>query len=300
MGTKTKSGRDERLAARPLAESLTILGHQLAESILISAPHARTGADEGVHQQRVATRRLRSLIRCCSPVLDSAYIDALSKDLAWLGSALGARRDLHVLESHLYLGLDGMSPDNQTAMRECLDEDFARRSAVAEDELREVISSLRYHELMRILGVVELGGYLRVDSHGTSKRVVLPLIHHAWRRLDHSVDRLGTEVDIAGWHRVRMRAKDLRYVVDVFGPIYGSDFDRLGRRLAALTDELGAQRDAYLAAEELSGLAGRVSPQLAFELGRLAAAHDARVMSVRDNFPGLWAEVRKARRTAGI
>src|SRR5262249_18546096 len=58
---------------------------------------ARTGDVEPVHQLRVAIRRVRAALRLLAPVLPSAPVAELRADLAWLGSEIGAVRDLDVL-----------------------------------------------------------------------------------------------------------------------------------------------------------------------------------------------------------
>ena len=59
----------------------------------------RMGVDaEGVHQARVAVRRLRSASRTYRSMLDPGWRDELRRELGWLGGALGAVRDLDVLD----------------------------------------------------------------------------------------------------------------------------------------------------------------------------------------------------------
>src|SRR5207247_4471528 len=60
-------------------------------------PAARAGEVEPVHQLRVTTRRLRAALRLFAPVLPARFAAAAHRDLAWLATAIGAVRDLHVL-----------------------------------------------------------------------------------------------------------------------------------------------------------------------------------------------------------
>src|SRR5262245_14268220 len=52
---------------------------------------------EDVHDLRVATRRLRALLRTARPMFDRDWADRLRAELDFLASALGAVRDLDVL-----------------------------------------------------------------------------------------------------------------------------------------------------------------------------------------------------------
>ena len=50
---------------------------------------------------RVATRRLRAVMRAARPMFAPRPIKALREELAWLGATLGGRRDLDVMREHL-------------------------------------------------------------------------------------------------------------------------------------------------------------------------------------------------------
>ena len=53
-------------------------------------PGTRLGADpEELHQARVATRRLRAVLRAARPLLDPAWTESLRGELAWLGARWG-------------------------------------------------------------------------------------------------------------------------------------------------------------------------------------------------------------------
>src|SRR5438034_805702 len=63
---------------------------------------ARRGTDpEDVHEMRTAARRLRAILRAARLGFDRAWVGALRSELDWLGSTLGAVRDLDVLREHL-------------------------------------------------------------------------------------------------------------------------------------------------------------------------------------------------------
>src|SRR5438105_15341635 len=72
------------------------------QRLLLADPIARVGEDpEGVHQARVATRRLRSDLRTFAPLLDPAWVTSLRDELRWLGAELGGAREAEVLLGHL-------------------------------------------------------------------------------------------------------------------------------------------------------------------------------------------------------
>ena len=61
----------------------------------------RLGVDPGVHQARVATRRIRSDLRTFRSLLEPRWRDELRGELGWLGRELGGVRDCDVLGERL-------------------------------------------------------------------------------------------------------------------------------------------------------------------------------------------------------
>ena len=70
--------------------------------LVAQVPVVELGEDpEGVHDARVAARRLRSDLRTFSPVLDAAWAKPLRAELGWVGALLGRVRDPEVLLARL-------------------------------------------------------------------------------------------------------------------------------------------------------------------------------------------------------
>ena len=82
-----------------------VVTHAIADGVvrlLRHDPTIRLEADpEGVHQARVATRRLRSDLRTFRAALDPEWVGALRTELGWLGGELGQARDADVLFDRL-------------------------------------------------------------------------------------------------------------------------------------------------------------------------------------------------------
>ena len=95
----TSSCREVDAAASSVRE---VIARAIADSVVRLIEHdaaVRLGEDpEGVHQARVATRRLRSHLRTSRSMLERDWCDGLREELGWLGDELGAVRDLDVLE----------------------------------------------------------------------------------------------------------------------------------------------------------------------------------------------------------
>ena len=85
--------------------------------MILNDPRTRLGEVEPLHQMRVGTRRLRSDLRTFRPLLDKDWAESLRAELKWLGSSLGAVRDLDVLLERLRREGDDLSPRLHAAAR---------------------------------------------------------------------------------------------------------------------------------------------------------------------------------------
>ncbi len=91
-----------------------------AERLIRHDPLIRLGVDaEGVHQARVATRRLRSDLRTFREQLDAEPRDRLREELDWLGDELGRARDLDVLDDRLRMHASALPDDDARGWRRC-------------------------------------------------------------------------------------------------------------------------------------------------------------------------------------
>ena len=79
---------------------MAALGEQLA-ALQRADLMVRTDVPDGVHQVRVAARRLRSILAAYRPVLDRTATDAVRDELQWLGRELSGTRDAEVSLEHL-------------------------------------------------------------------------------------------------------------------------------------------------------------------------------------------------------
>ena len=85
--------------------------HQL----LANRPLMLDGDPEGLHQMRVATRRLRAALRLFEQVVPTDA-EALRAELKWLATSLGAVRDLDVQLESLRHTADGLHPAPEALM----------------------------------------------------------------------------------------------------------------------------------------------------------------------------------------
>src|SRR5258708_2331790 len=101
-------GRSGPASCSPAADVVMAYARAQVRTLLSFDPLVRRDAPDSVHQMRIATRRLRSMLRSFGQVLRRDQIEGgrgpgqgLGGELKWLGDVLGAARDAEVLDAHL-------------------------------------------------------------------------------------------------------------------------------------------------------------------------------------------------------
>jgi len=255
---------------------------------------------EGVHDMRVATRRLRAALKLFGPWLDPDALDRVAPSVRTLTRALGPVRELDVLRLRL-AGLARSARPERALALECVDARLARRRGRARARMMARFAKVDLDRLDGRLRRLE-GDLLRsaaeprpetrgedaasdaapadVDAaHGDGpcdRPIAALLAAVAPELLDEArqvaepalPEEVGAPQSAEALHAVRIAAKKLRYVLEIVAPYVGDDGAEVVRRLRALQDELGDFHDDTV----LERAAGRGRSLLAAELRRLRAA----------------------------
>src|SRR5439155_1175905 len=136
-----------RVGSEALARIVASLREQV-DAIRGHAAGARRGTDpEDVHEMRTAARRLRAILRAVRSGFARAWVEALRSELDWLGSTLGAVRDLDVLREHLRDELAALEDSTRRRsaslqLSECLDVEH-QDAVMAESRIRAWLRGIR-------------------------------------------------------------------------------------------------------------------------------------------------------------
>lgn len=248
---------------------------------------------EGVHQARVATRRLRSDLRTFEPWLDEEFVTNLRGELRWLGSELGSIRDLDVLSARLHADAEHLPPAEAESARRAIRRLDADREA-ARRELHSMVHSERYVALRDALGAAS-AGTMHEPAHDASKpaRTLTRAAHNRWKKLRREVDRMGKRPSDDALHQVRIRAKRARYAAEACIPARGKPARRFAKAMAEIQDVLGEHHDAIVAGTWLAKTAHECTPTEAYALGMIAALERSRVDEARRAFFVTWKRARR-------
>ncbi len=252
-------------------------------------PVVRLDADtEGVHQARVATRRLRSDLRTFRPLLDREWSQALRDELGWIARILGEVRDGDVLLERLTRHT-GDLPDAEREAGEAVLATLARARDEAHAALLATLRTRRYVELLDRLVDAANAPALAEEASQPAAEVVPGLVRRPWHKLAKRVAKLGDEPSDARLHEVRIRTKRARYAAEACGPVVGKPARTFGQAAARLQDVLGDMHDAVVAAEWLDAWAGhRGSGEEQHGAQALAAAERESADELRTSWRAVW------------
>ena len=236
--------------------------------LLESLPAAEDGRDpEGVHQLRVALRRLRSALDLMRSVGPLNQLDALRLEAGWLAKSLSAARDWDIFQRQTLPTVAKACPT--VAGFDALAEVTAKRRQAAYHKVRAALVDTRCSRfLIGLGGWIEARGWRSgVASAENLALLAEPAIGFAGEALSarHAKvlkrGRHFKSLGIEELHRLRLAAKKLRYVADFLLPLYEDrkSVKQFSRKLAGLQEELGCYNDMAVTASLLDGLAGESS-----------------------------------------
>lgn len=238
---------------------------RLRAAVLSTVDGAVRGADpEPLHDLRVAVRRARSVLSQVRGVVPKARVRPLKRDLRWLASVTGPCRDLDVLLDDLAVAGEGRSQFLAAGfgeLREAADGQRRRTHAV-------LVLALEDARFSALLELWEALARTAREGGGSGPRAGAPVeetagrcILRAHRRLvEHGLAPGGGPPD-EQLHRVRIDAKKLRYLLDLFGSLYPrQELRALLHDLKGLQDILGRHHDTVVQESWLEDLVGRAGP----------------------------------------
>ena len=242
---------------------------------------------EGVHQTRVATRRLRSDLRTFRSLLDEGWVRGLRAELAWLGGALGAARDADVLLERIRARASSLDETERPAAAEIVGA-LERRDKDAHAAVMEALTSARYAELLDALVDAANAPCFSDAATRPAGEALPPLVRAPWKKLRATVHAAGDQPTAEALHEIRIGAKRLRYAAEAVGTVVGKPAYRLAAHGEAVQDVLGEHHDAVVAASWLRGWASGASADGAFAAGTIAGVEAVAAADARTAWAKAW------------
>jgi triphosphatase len=266
---------------------------------------------EGVHQCRIALRRLKSAIKIYRPFLRRKRIEPLSEAVGWLGKVLGVARDLDVLQTELLQpAADSLGEAEQLTP---LMAGVEARRKEAYKVVSEALASSRYRHLLIELCAIGHSQDLGKRGEGAASldRPLAELASAALSRAHQKLLKQGQEFELLSKterHDVRIALKRLRYALDFFGCVFkGEGKKEFNKRLRRLQDDMGGMNDVAVAETMLARFVGVVpgeadqpaqgaqQGQLAFSAGGVLGWHRRRAAETEVHLLRDWEAFVRAR-----
>lgn len=205
---------------------------------------------EYIHQMRVATRRLRTILAIARRRADHPLTDHLLVETGWLGRSLGPARDWDVLLGETLPAFVDAKGAPSGFARLLGDVDAARIAARV--TAAAAVGSPRYGEL-----VLDLLAWLELPPPPSRQRAASGARAQLDRR-HRRVMQLGQPemlVDLEAYHSLRLACKKLRYTAESMAPAFRPRAaNRYISLLAQMQKSLGGLNDAAVASLRLDSL----------------------------------------------
>jgi CHAD domain-containing protein len=254
----------------------------------------RVGDAEGVHQMRIAARRLRSALATYRDVLAPGSAEGLRAELKWLGGVLAPARDAQVLRERLG-ELVRRQPAELVlgAVAQRIDDDLGARFRSGRSEAESALVGKRYFRLLDRLDAFTSAPPFSEAAEQPARRGVprllqadLKRVRKRHRAVEDAADQDARDL---AHHEVRKAAKRLRYAAETARPVFGKRAKRLGTRAKRIQQVLGEHQDTVVARATLReiGVRAHLAGENGFTFGRLHALEQTRAAELETEYPPL-------------
>ncbi|MBS4730193.1 CYTH and CHAD domain-containing protein [Mycobacterium sp. SM1] len=229
-----------RSAAAPVRRAVA----EQIEQLLVWDRAVRAGADDAVHQMRVTLRKLRSLLQA-SPaefgVPDNAPILDELRDFALV---LSEARDAEVLGERYQRALDRLPPElARGRVRERLVDGSRHRY---QEGLQRSLTAMRSERYFRMLDALDaIVSQPRAPGRGQPAPATIRAAYKRVRKAAKAAALATGEDHNLALHRIRKRAKRLRYTAAALGALQVSE------RAKAIQTLLGDHQDSVISRNHL-------------------------------------------------
>jgi CHAD domain-containing protein len=273
----------------PMVDSFKWALTQHVGWLLAHDPGTRLGTEpESLHQLRVATRRLRAVLRTARPILLLSWVTTLEQELTWLSKLLGPARDLDVQVAHFTEESAELDARDRKLLAPFISHLRTQREAVQQTVVSE-LTSARYVELIR-----RLQQATQDPSVMESPLTVRDLARQEFKKLRKAISLLTPSPSDAALHKIRIRTKRARYAAELARSSVRKPASRFIKSARAVQDLLGLHQDAIQAERHVRQfLKYSTSVRAGFVAGRMAERQRQRRRNVRTEIKPLFKSLLK-------
>ena len=269
------------------------LGH-----LMINRAAAASGRDiEGVHQTRVAIRRIKSAISVFHHFLSRKQTGSIRTDTEWMMDTLGPARDLDVFLDEVVPAVMADRPDDGDLKSITKAAQKARTAAYR--KVRTMLSSSRYTKAMLRLALwIEQREWRETASLVELKKPLKPTAGQLLSRRHRKVTKMGRKfkkLSAEQRHELRIVLKKLRYASEFFSSFYAKKQTKAYiATMKRLQNALGAANDVAVAEDLTQSLVKSVrrgskdSFALQSGAGKILGWHSRAAADAEADIVDLW------------
>jgi triphosphatase len=241
-------------------EALQRIGFGCLATLLRNERAALADVPEGVHQMRIAARRLRSAATAVKQMLPREQYEWVGRELKWLADVLGPARNWDVFSSNLLAPVRSAllsERDRDGLCRACEQE-----RQCAHEKANTAIRSAQYTAL--VLKLSQWFASCRWRDQPVSEQSALlmapigaiapTLIGRRYKKVRKAAAGFA-ELSLQQRHQVRIEIKKLRYVIEFLKDLFeNARVAEFVQCLKPLQDDLGHANDVRVATDLLADL----------------------------------------------
>ena len=276
------------------------VSEQIAE-LLVWDRAVRAGAWDSVHQMRVTTRKIRSLVKGSEESFGLDEGSPLLDELRQLAGVLGVARDAEVLAERYARILDQLPAELvRGPVRDRLVEGAKLRYQAGLRRSLIAMRSERYFRLLDALDALQSAEPVSSDSGEAPRQITVASAYKKVRKAAKAAEEADASPDgsdAAGdeaLHRIRKRAKRLRYTAAAIGA------DSVADRAKVVQTLLGDHQDSVVSRAHLSEEAStaHAAGEDAFTYGLLHQWEDELARRSEEQLAGAMKKLKKSVRDA--
>ena len=221
---------------------------------------SRRGDPEGVHDLRVAIRRIRSALATFRPLVDESVTEPVRAQLRWAADELGQARDAEIVVDRVRRWLDvgpGLTGGKDAERLLFADVEQARHLAHA--QVGAVLSAPRYAATLAAVDRIVVDPPLTDEAGRPARDVATAYVRRDAHRLWRAVARASAEQDPDAraplLHEVRKAAKRLRYAAEAASAYADVDLEAVADAAADIQTTLGDHHDAVVTMSAVRAIA---------------------------------------------
>jgi CHAD domain-containing protein len=232
-------------------EAFRVIAQNCLRQIITNEPGMCAGNAEALHQMRVGLRRVRAATKAFAEITADPQQGKIKAELKWVMKQIGPARDLDVFGTDVLEPLRQIDTDDPHLAEAQRSYNEMRRQA--HESARSSIRSDRFRKIL-----LDLAEWVKVGPWTTNPALKevreRKVTEHAaeilarWRKRFRKRGKKLGDLSPQQRHSLRMRAKDLRYVIEFFARLFSGRENRKRREAALaalerLQDTLGALND---------------------------------------------------------